>query len=681
MTRPIGVLWLLGLLAACSGSVPAPAEEYVTNERGLDRRNMDLSVDACQDFYLYANGTWLTRNPIPPEYSSWGVSSELRQRNYATLREILEQSAASSAEMGTNEQKVGDFWASGMDTATIEADGATALSADFARLDRVENLQDLQTLLNELQAKGTAVLFDLGVDQDLRNSEQYILYAVQGGLGLPDRDYYTREDEESVDLRDEYVAHISKMLQLVGDSPQDADATATAILDLETRLANASLTNVELRDPSNYYNIQSVADADSATPNFSWTSFLDQLGLGHLETFSYAHPKFFDEMNAMLEQVTLDTWKDYVRWHLTTSYAPYLSDAFVDEDFAFFAKTLRGTEEILPRWKRVVDRTSASMGEALGEVYVARAFPPATKARAATMIEGLRAAVRSRLQDLDWMGETTKARALEKLESFVFKIGYPDNWRDYSRLNVGRDSYLANVRAARAFEVRRNTDKIGQPIDRSEWEMSPQTVNAYYNPLMNEIVFPAAIMQPPFFDGEMDDAVNYGAMGAIIGHEFMHGFDDQGSRFDPEGNMANWWTDEDRAQFDERTAKLVTQYGGFVAIDDLHVNGELTLGENIGDLAGTTMAYYALQNALRNADPGNVDGFTPNQRFFLSWAQSWRRNQRPEDTRLQVNIDPHSPSRFRTNGPLANMPEFASAFGCQAGDPMVQSSDDRADIW
>ncbi|MDP7293988.1 MAG: M13 family metallopeptidase [Vicinamibacterales bacterium] len=297
------------------------------------------------------------------------------------------------------------------------------------------------------------------------------------------------------------------------------------------------------------------------------------------------------------------------------------------------------------------------------------------------MIEGLRTAVRSRLQGLDWMGETTKALALEKLESFVFKIGYPDEWRDYSSLNVGRDSYLANVRAGRAFEVRRNTEKIGQPIDRSEWEMSPQTVNAYYNPLMNEIVFPAAIMQPPFFDGEVDDAVNYGAMGAIIGHEFMHGFDDQGSRFDAEGNMANWWTDEDRARFDERTAKLVTQYGGFVAIDDLRVNGELTLGENIGDLAGITMAYYALQSALRDADPGDIDGFTPNQRFFLSWAQSWRRNQRPEDVRLQVNTDPHSPSKFRTNGPLANMPEFALAFGCQAGDPMVQDSDDRAGIW
>ncbi len=525
------------------------------------------------------------------------------------------------------------------------------------------------------------MLFGAAVFQDLMNSEQYIMYAVQGGLGLPDRDYYTREDEESVELRAKYVAHVSTMLQLLGDAPEEAQAAAEAILALETRLAEASLTNVELRNPANYYNIQTIGGADEATPNFSWAEYFDRMGLGELETFSYAHPKFFAEMNAVMEEISIDTWKDYLRWHAIDTFAPYLSDDFVNADFAFYGTTLRGTEELRPRWKRVIDRTSESLGEALGEVYVERAFPPETKRRADEMIENLRAAVRMRIQGLEWMGDETTAKALEKLGTFVSKIGYPDEWCDYSRLEVGTESYLANVRAGNAFETRRNLDKIGQPIDRNEWGMSPQTINAYYNPVMNEIVFPAAIMQPPFFDGEMDDAVNYGAMGGVIGHEFMHGFDDQGSRFDAQGNMVNWWTDEDRARFESRTDKLVEQYNGFVAVDDLHVNGELTLGENIGDLAGITMAYYALQAALEQNDPDEIDGFTPHQRFFLSWAQAWRRNYRDEAIRLQVNTDPHSPSMFRANGPLANMPEFAAAWGCKEGDPMVRPADKRADIW
>jgi len=666
---------------ACAVS-SLPAEEgFTTNSHGLDKRNMDLSADPCDDFSRYANGKWLERNPIPEEESVWSTFSEMRERNYTLLREILTEAASSAAEKGSNRQKAGDFWQTAMDTAKLEKERSQPIRADLERIDAISNPAELQEFINDFHAEGTTVLFDPGIFQDLMDSEQYIVYATQGGLGLPDRDYYTREDEESAKLRQDYVAHVSTMLQLLGDTKEKADAAAGAILDLETRLAEASLTNVELRDPANYYNIESVADANQATPHFSWSRYLAALGLDNIETFSYAHPTFFAEMDKALGDVSLDTWKSYLRWNLVNYFSPYLSDDFVEQDFEFYGRTLRGTEEMRPRWKRAVDQVSGSMGEALGQVYVERAFPPETKARADEMIENLRQAVKIRISALEWMSDDTKAKALDKLTAFNSKIGYPDEWRDYSSLKIGVDSYLANIRAANAFEMRRNVDKIGKPIDRNEWNMSPQTVNAYYSPVMNEIVFPAAIMQPPYFEGQMDDAVNYGAMGAVIGHEFMHGFDDQGSKFDAQGNMQSWWTDEDRERFESRTQHLVDQYSEYVAVDDLHVNGELTLGENIGDLAGLTMAYYALEKALESDNPGEIDGFTPEQRFFLSWAQAWRRNYRPESLKLQVNTDPHSPGRFRTIGPLSNMPEFAEAFECKQGDAMVLSADKKAVIW
>jgi putative endopeptidase len=668
------------ILSAFAVSI-ATAGDYQTNERGLDRRNMDISADACVDFYQYANGQWLTRNPIPEEYSSWGISHEMYERNLALLREIMEEASESWAPKGTNQQKVGDFWHTGMDTEKIESQALAPLKADLERVDAIADVEDVAAMVRDLHAEGAAALFDQGIFQDLKNSEQYLYYAVQGGLGLPDRDYYTREDEESAKLRQQYVAHVSAMLQLMGDTEEQASAAASNILELETRLAKASLTNVELRNPANYYNIESLKSADEATPNFSWSRYFERLGLAEMENFSYAQPDFFAEMNALLAEADLGTWRAYLRWNLINNFSPYLSEAFVNQDFEFYGKTLRGTEELQPRWKRVVATTSSSLGEALGQVYVEQAFPPQTKTRADKMIEDLRSTVGTRIQNLDWMTDETKTQALAKLAAFTSKIGFPDEWRDYSKLDIERESYLANVRAADAFEMRRNLDKIGQPIDRNEWGMSPQTVNAYYSPVMNEIVFPAAIMQPPMFDGEADDAINYGAMGSVIGHEFMHGFDDKGSQFDAQGNMENWWTDEDRQHFEERTKILVDQFGGFVAVDDLHVNGELTLGENIGDLAGLTMAYYALQTALEGNQPGEIDGFTPAQRFFLSWAQGWRKNYRPEALKLQVNTDTHSPAKFRVNGPLANMPEFAAAFSCEEGDPMALPADQRAEIW
>ncbi len=669
---------LLALSAAgCTGSY----EEYKTNDRGLDRRNMDETVAPCDDFYRYANGNWFDRNPIPDEYSMWTISNEMRDRNNVLLRKILEDAAKAGAPKGTNKQKVGDFWTAAMDTEAIEKAGATPLAADLERIAGAESVSDLQAIISDLHLASIEILFDFSIMPDLKNTDQYIFYATQGGLGLPDRDYYIRDDEQSVKLREQYVEHVSAMLQLLGDSPEEATTAAESNLSLETRLAHASLTQVELRNPQNYYNIESVGGADSATPNYSWSKFLSTLGLDEVETFSYAHPKYFAEMNAVLSEVPLADWKNYLRFHLASQLATYLSDDFVNEDFAFYGQTLQGTKELRPRWKRAISQTSASLGEALGEVYVERAFPPKTKQRADEMIDNLRATVETRIQGLDWMGDDTKASALTKLAAFKSKIGYPDEWRDYSSLEITAESYAANVRAASAFEVRRNLNKIGTPIDRKEWGMPPQMINAYYNPLLNEIVFPAAIMQPPFFDGDMDDAVNYGGMGSVIGHEFMHGFDDQGSKFAANGNMENWWTDEDRERFEVRTRKLVDQFNDFVAVDDLHVNGELTLGENIGDLAGLTMAYYALQRALETHHAGEIDGFTPEQRFFLAWAQAWRRNYRDEALKLQVNTDPHSPGKFRVIGPLANMPEFAAAFECKKGDAMVQAGDARADIW
>ncbi len=671
----------LALALAAAGALAAADAPYVSNEHGLDRRNLDTTTSPCTDFYQYANGGWLARNPIPPDQASWGVATELRERNYVVLRQILEEAAAANAPAGSNKQKAGDFWRAAMDTAKIEKDGAAPLAADLARIDALKSPDDVAAFVRDRQRVGGSTVFGLGVLQDLEHSDRYMLYAVQGGLGLPDRDYYTRTDAESVALRDKYTAHVADMLQLLGDAPESARREAADVLAFETRLAKASLTNVELRDPHNFYNPKSPAEADAQTPHFSWTALLEQLDLGDVTTFSYAHPKFFAEMNAALGDVSLATWKSYLRWQLVNESAPYLSDAFVQKDFEFFGKVLRGRQQLQPRWKRAVDQVSASLGEALGEVYVERAFPPATKARADAMIRDLAATIKGRLSNLDWMGADTRKQALAKLGTYDYKIGYPDHWRDYSALTIGRDSYLANVRAATAFETRRNLDKLGKPIDHSEWGMSPQTINAYYNPLNNEIVFPAAIMQPPYFDATIDDAVNYGAMGAVIGHEFMHGFDDQGSRFDAQGNMKSWWTDEDRKQFDERTAKLVKEYDAFVAVGDLHVNGKLTLGENIGDFSGITMAYHALESSLAGEERKSIDGFTPEQRFFLSFAQSWRRNNRPEALKLQVNSDVHSPAKFRVNGPLANMPEFATAFGCKAGDPMVLPAAERTVLW
>jgi putative endopeptidase len=505
-------------------------------------------------------------------------------------------------------------------------------------------------------------------------------YATQGGLGLPERDYYLKDDDESKALRDKYLAHVARMFELAGTDAAKAKSQADAVLAFETRLAKASLDKVAMRDPGNYYNLVKIADADKATPHFSWGAYFDALGV-KLDTFSLAQPGFFAEVDKMLAEVPLGDWQTYLRWNVLRNAAPYLSSAFVNENFDFFGKTLTGAKELRPRWKRVMDEVNSNLGEALGELYVEREFSPEAKAKALALVNNLRGALKLRLEKLDWMSAETKARALEKFNTFTPKIGYPDKWRDYSKLKIERGSYVANVRAGAAFEARRQYDKIGKPVDRSEWGMTPQTVNAYYNPQQNEIVFPAAIMQPPGFDAKADDAINYGAMGMIIGHEMMHGFDDQGSKFDAQGNYRSWWTEDDRKRFEERIARLGKQYDGYTVAGDAHVNGSLTMGENIADFGGLLVAYDAFQMTEQAKKGEPIDGLTPDQRFFLAFAQGWRRNYRDEAVKLMVNTDPHSPSLYRVRGPITNMDSFAQAFGCKAGDKMVNGGEAKVSIW
>lgn len=652
------------------------------NARGLDRHNLDTAISPCQDFFQYANGTWLKENPVPAAYSSWSVDDEMRERNNTMLKEILETAAKNTdAPKGSNLQKIGDFFATAMDSAKIESDGYKSIQPELDKIATIKSAGDLRNVITEFHTQGNSVLFSCGSEQDLKENTQVIAYATQGGLGLPNRDYYTKTGEEAQKIRDQYLEHVAAMLQLLGDSPDAAKAAAQAIMAIETRLATASLTNVELRDPNNYYNIMTVADADKASPNFPWTAYFKGIGYPEIVRFSYAHPKFFAAMDSLLVRQPVADWKNYLRWHVVHSYAAFMSSPFVNENFKFYSATLAGTKELRPRWKRVLSTINFTMGEALGELFVERAFPPHAKARANEMIENLKKALAVRIKNLPWMTDPTKEMALKKLSTFTSKIGYPDKFRDYSALSIDRSSYVANVRRASAFEYTRGMNKIGKPVDKTEWGMPPQTINAYYNPLLNEICFPAAILQPPMFDGDIDDAVNYGAMGAVIGHEMTHGFDDQGSQFDAEGNMKGWWTDADRAEFERRCDVLVKQFDGYVAVDSVRINGKLTLGENIADFGGLLISYDALQLALAGKDRKPIDGFTPEQRFFLSFAQAWRTNQRPEGMKLQINTDPHSPAKWRVLGPLSNMTAFREAFGCKSGDEMVRTDSLQVQIW
>jgi putative endopeptidase len=655
----------------------------------IDPANLDTRVKPGDNFYQYANGGWMERNPIPPEYSRWGSFQELVERNYATLHEILEESSAQLAKgeapTGSVRQLVGQFYASGMNEEQINAEGARPLQSELQAIAQISDRKQLAPTVGHLHRLGVGALFDITGGQDAKDSRNQIAIISQGGLGLPDRDYYFKEGESQI--RDQYVEHVTKMLQLLGDTEEKASTEAKQILGFETELAKSSKTRVQLRDPEANYHRMSAADLAKTAPGFDWSTYFETLGISgeQLAKMDVEQPEFFQRAAELAANTSLDDWKAYLRWHLIHATAADLSTPFVDEDFRFFKQKLTGVKQNLPRWKRILQEVDHDLGEALGQLYVEKKFTPEAKQRALVMVNDLKNALRDKIQNLDWMGPETRESALKKLDVLGVKIGYPDKWRDYSKLQIKAQPHVLNALAASAFETERQLAKIGKPVDLTEWGMSPPTVNAYYSPNRNEIVFPAGILQPPFFNAQADDAVNYGGIGAVIGHEMTHGFDDQGRRYDAEGNLKNWWTAEDEKRFQERGTKIVEQFDGYVAVDNLHVNGQLTEGENIADLGGVKIAYAALEKALGRKSEADkdqkIDGFTTKQRFFLSWAQIWRTNVRRETSRLLLQIDPHSPAKFRVNGPFSNLPEFSRAFDIPDGSPMVRPPDERVQIW
>jgi putative endopeptidase len=647
---------------------------------GFDTANLDKTCKPCDDFYQFAMGGWMKGNPIPPEYSVWGSFSQLADKNQKNLREILEAAASAKSAPGSNTQKIGDFYASCMDTAAIDAAGAKPIEPELTQIVAVQTLADLQAETARLHARGVGVLFRFNSSQDAKDSTQEIGAAFQGGLGLPEREYYLKQDEKSTKLREAYEKHVANMLTLLGDPADVSGTEAAAVMKIETAVATASMKNTDLRDPDKTYHKMKLTELKALTPDFSWELYFKAVGHPELKEINVGQPDFFKALDGQLTATPIADWKTYLRWHLVNSAASGLSEKFVNEDFDFRGKTLTGAKEIQPRWKRCVQATDRNLGEALGQVYVQKYFPPAAKARALEMVHNLLAALKDDLQTLHWMGAETRAQATAKLEAFMLKIGYTDKWRDYTALKIDRRSYAENMVRASEFDFARRLGKIGKPVDRTEWGMTPPTVNAYNNSSMNEIVFPAGIMQPPFYDPNADDAVNYGGMGAVIGHEITHGFDDHGSKFDGKGNLKDWWTPEDLKNFNARAKCVSDQFDGYVVDGDLHENGKLVLGESIADLGGLAIAYAAYEKSLQGKPrPPDKDGFTPVQRFFLGWAQVWGANERIEYARLMANTNPHPLGRFRGNGPLSNMAEFAKAFGCKQGDAMVREQ--ACKIW
>jgi putative endopeptidase len=655
-----------------------------TGSRGFDPANMCTTCNACEDFYTYANGGWLAKNEIPAAFSVWGTTSNLREKNIGVLRQILEDADKNTtAPAGSNERKIGEFYASCMDEPRIEGLGVKPLAQEMAAINKMKTTRDLPAVLGRLHDLSVRSLFNFGAVQDFKNSSVVTAIAGQGGLGLPDRDYYLKDDEKSKSVKAAYGRHVENMFKLLGDDPAQAATEAQVVLRIETDLANLSLDRVARRDLSKQYNKMTLADMKAVTPSFDWDAYLKALKAPKFADVNMAHPVFFKGVDSMLGTVSIEDWKTYLRWHLVHDAADALPTAFVNENFDFYGKTLNGTKELQPRWRRCVLATDGVLGEALGEVYVKKAFPPEAKARMKELVNNLTAALRDDIQTLKWMSEPTQKQAIAKLESFAVKIGYPDKWRDYSSLKIERTAYADNLIRAGQFEVHRGLAKIGRPVDKTEWGMTPPTVNAYYNPLMAEIVFPAGILQPPYFDLSADDAVNYGAIGGVIGHEMSHGFDDQGRKFDLKGNLSDWWTAEDAKNYTERATCVEQQFSDFrVEEVGMNQNGKLVLGESIGDLGGLKIAWLAFQKSLQGKPrPANIDGFTPEQRFFLGWAQVWGRNQRTEAIRQQLLTDPHPLGRFRVNGPLSNMPQFAEAFSCKLGDKMVRPEDKRCQVW
>jgi putative endopeptidase len=674
-------LLALSLVAAALAPSAALAADGSTAPAGIDVTFLDRGVRPCDDFFRFANGGWIAKNPIPQESPSWGTAGIIRERTSEQLRTILEAAAKSQSPKGSNEQKIGDFYFSALDAKSRDAAGVAPLAPWLERIEAAKDARDLQDVWAYLATYNVDSPFGIGSAPDFKKSSQEIASVGQGGYSLPDRDYYLKEDEKSKSIRDAYLAHVAKTFELAGESAERAAADAAIVMKIETRLAAAALSRIERRDPNASYHVMSPEERAALTPRFDWDRYLSNVGLAKGAALNVAHPKFFKEVDAMLADVPVGEWKAYLRWRLLDFLAPMLSTAFEQEDFEFNGRVLNGANALQAPWKRAVSATSARLGDAVGEVYVRRFFPPEAKRRIEQLVANLKAALRDDIRTLDWMSEPTRQQALAKLDALVYKVGFPEKWRDYSRLEVDRRSYALNTLRAQHWAFVTDLEKAGKPVDRAEWRATPQLVNAGYFPLANEIVFPAAILQAPLFDPSADDAVNYGAIGAVIGHEMTHGFDDQGARFDADGNLRLWWTPDDYMKFQARTKCVEDQFSAYALEDGTHVKGALVKGEAIADLGGLKIAWLAYRKSLEGKPrPKEIDGFTPEQRFFLGFGQAWKNNATPQYELLQTNTDPHPLPRFRLNGTVANMPEFFEAFGCGDTGRLVRG-EGRCTIW
>jgi putative endopeptidase len=685
-----------GVLLIPSVTVPSPAwaqrqtglariDQQLAPLRVIDPTMIDTTAKACGDFFLFANGAWLKRDTIPAAYSSSGVGRDMADRNELVVRAVLEEAMAKRSSPSTNstQRKLGTFYASCMDSIGAESKGATTLRPMLARIDAAQSRAALLAEAADLRVNGANVLFGYVPSADPHDAAHYIVWLVQAGLGMPDRDYYTNEGAAADSLRAGYVDHVARILTLAGEDANIAAADAGHVMALETELAKASTRRVDLRDPAATDHPMTLAQLGTLAPNVDWPAYFRAIGLtAATPKVNVANPDFFRRASELIAATPAADWRAYLRFHALAQLSPWLSAPFVNEDFAFSSR-FTGAKELLPRWKRCAQQTDALMGEALGQAYVTRTFPPEARARARGVIDDVREAFRARLLRLTWMSDSTRTQALDKLAKMAEKVGYPDRWRDYSRLVVGEGAFALNVQRARAFEWRRVVNRPGLPVDKTEWEMTVPTVNAYYDATVNEMVFPAGALVPQTFDPAADDAANYGSLGGSwAGHELTHGFDDEGRHYDAAGNLRDWWLPSDSVHFSEQATMVVQQYNGYIQVDSFHVNGRLTLGENIADYGGALTGYDALQRALqRNGRPGPIDGYTPEQRYFLAYAQSFRQHNRPALLRTRVTVDPHAPEEWRVNGPLSNMPEFAAAFGCKAGDPMVRPAELVPRIW
>jgi len=665
----VGIVLLAGI---CGFAQNSSSHSSVLNVEWLDR-----TVDPCVDLFTFSCGKWIQSNPIPPDQSSWGIYNKLQDDNLKQLRELLEATSAPNPARSSNAQKIGDYYASCMDETAIDALGIKPLQPELLRIEQLQAKKDLATVVASMIGEGTP--FRIDSEQDFKDSSVVTAAVDQRGLGLPDRDYYLKEDQKSKDLRAAYVAHVQKMFELLGDKPELAATEAQSAMKIETALARGSMTRVDRRDPKKIYHFMSVAELEKLTPAFGWKEYFRQIGLSGITSLNVAVPEFFKTLNSQIEQQDLATWKSYLRWHAIHANATSLSSAVVNENFNFFGKTLQGKEQLPPRWKRCTNDVDDDLGEALGQVYVEKYFSPEAKQQVLEIVQGIQKAMDADIHSLPWMSEETKRRALEKLQSMANKIGYPDKWRDYRQLEIKRGDHMGNSLRARRFEFDRDLAKIGKPVDRQEWQMTPPTVNAYYDPQKNDINFPAGILQPPLFDPKSDAGPNYGNAGSTIGHELTHGFDDEGRQFDAQGNLKDWWTTIDGKEFDRRASCISDQYSQYTVIDDIKINGKLTLGEDVADLGGTLLAYLAWKEATKDQKRESIDGFTPDQRFFIAYGQQWCSSNKDETKRLRAAIDPHSPDQYRANGVVSNMPQFREAFHCKPGQPMVRENACR--VW